>query len=151
MLRYFTAHQYSIKRRNLLYKRGKVSGNLSKYKLMRNKVTCDLRIAKKSYFQKINPKKSKEFTRPFDSHGRFLHLGSIFVGMHSRITVHTILSTIHSHHLTAEKTSQNRYCSFSVSLIITPDNTTLGVICTIVSRGPFPFILHVNALVIRVC
>lgn len=51
----------SIKRRNLLYKRGKVSGNLSRYKLKRNKVTCDLRKAKKSYFQKINPKKPKEF------------------------------------------------------------------------------------------
>ena len=53
----------SIKRRNLLYKRGKVSGNLSRYKLMRNKVTCDLRKAKKAYFQKINPKKPKEFWR----------------------------------------------------------------------------------------
>ena len=53
----------SIKRRNLLYKRGKLSGNLSKYKLMRNKVTRELRRAKKSYFQKINPKKPKEFWR----------------------------------------------------------------------------------------
>ena len=53
----------SIKRRNLLYKQGKLSGNLSKYKLMRNKVTWELRGVKKSYFQKINPKKPKEFWR----------------------------------------------------------------------------------------
>ena len=30
---------------------------------MRNKVACDLRKAKKSYFQKINPKEPKEFWR----------------------------------------------------------------------------------------
>ena len=35
----------------------------SKYKLMRNKVTRELRRAKESYFQKINPKKPKEFWR----------------------------------------------------------------------------------------
>ena len=37
----------SIKRRNILYKRGKQSGNLLKYKKMRNKVTSELRKAKK--------------------------------------------------------------------------------------------------------
>ena len=36
----------SIRKRNLLYKQGKLSGNLSKYKLKRNKVTSELRRAK---------------------------------------------------------------------------------------------------------
>ena len=53
----------SIRKRNLLYKQGKLSGNLSKYKLKRNKVTSELRRAKRDFFQKINPKKPKEFWR----------------------------------------------------------------------------------------
>ena len=52
-----------IKRRNLLYKRAKLTGNFSKYRAMRNRVATELRSAKRSYFQKLNPKKSKEFWR----------------------------------------------------------------------------------------
>ena len=45
-----------IKQRNLLNKQEKYQEIYPcRYKLMRNKVTCDLRKAKKSYFQKINP------------------------------------------------------------------------------------------------
>ena len=51
----------SIKKKNLLYKQGKLSGNLSKYRRMRNKVTSELRTAKRSYFQRLNPKNPKEF------------------------------------------------------------------------------------------
>ena len=51
----------SIKRRNLLYKKGKLRGNLSMYKVMRNRVTSNLRKAKKAYFQNIDPKNPKEF------------------------------------------------------------------------------------------
>ena len=50
-----------IKRRNFLYKRGKLPGNLSKYKSMRNKVTRELRKAKQNFFLKSNPRKPKEF------------------------------------------------------------------------------------------
>ena len=42
----------SIRKRNLLYKQGKLSGNLSKYKLKRNKVTSELRRAKRDFFRK---------------------------------------------------------------------------------------------------
>ena len=52
-----------IKKRNFLYKRGKLSGNLSKYKSMRNKGTRELRKAKQNFFLKINSRKPKEFWR----------------------------------------------------------------------------------------
>ena len=52
-----------IKPRNLLYKRAKLTGDFSKYRAMRNKVTSALRSAKQSCFQRLNPKKSKEFWR----------------------------------------------------------------------------------------
>ena len=51
----------SIKKRNLLFKQGKHSGNLSKYKLKRNKIALELRQAKQAYFRKLNPRKPKEF------------------------------------------------------------------------------------------
>ena len=51
----------SIKKRNCLYKQGKLSGDLSKYRLKRNKVTSELRLARRNFFQKINPKRPKEF------------------------------------------------------------------------------------------
>lgn len=53
----------SIKKRNRLYKQGKLSGNLSKYRLKRNKVTSELRLARRNFFQKLNPRKPKEFWR----------------------------------------------------------------------------------------
>ena len=50
----------SIKKRNHLYMQGKLSGDLSKYRLKRNKVTSELCLARWNFFQKINP---KEFWR----------------------------------------------------------------------------------------
>ena len=47
----------------MLYKRAKLTGNFSKYRAMRNKVTSELRSAKRSYFQRLNPKKPKDFWR----------------------------------------------------------------------------------------
>jgi hypothetical protein len=40
-----------------------LTGNFSKYRAMRNRVASELRSAKRSYFQKLNPKKPKEFWR----------------------------------------------------------------------------------------
>ena len=51
----------SIRKRNLLYKQGKLTGDLSKYKLLRNKVTSELRQAKRNFFKNLNPKKPKDF------------------------------------------------------------------------------------------
>ena len=53
----------SIRKRNRLYKQGKLSGDLSKYRLQRNMVTSELRIARQNFFRKINPKRPKEFWR----------------------------------------------------------------------------------------
>ena len=46
----------SIRWRNLLYKQGKLSGDLSKYRRVRNKVTCELCHAKRSYSRNWIPK-----------------------------------------------------------------------------------------------
>ena len=51
----------SIKKRNSLYKRAKISGNFSKYKLACNKTLADIRLAKLSYFRKLNPRYPKKF------------------------------------------------------------------------------------------
>jgi hypothetical protein len=48
----------AIRRRNILHKRAKVTGNYSKY---RNKVVNYMRQAKKAYFRKLNPKSPKQF------------------------------------------------------------------------------------------
>lgn len=53
----------SIKKRNRLYKQGKLSGNLSKYRLKRNKVTSELLLARRNFFQKLNPRRPKKFWR----------------------------------------------------------------------------------------
>ena len=57
----------SIRKRNRLYKQGKLSGDLSKYRLQRNMVTSELRIARllpsQNFFRKINLKRPKEFWR----------------------------------------------------------------------------------------
>ena len=50
----------SIKKR---YKQGKLSGNLSKYRLKRNKVTSELHLARRNFFQTLDPRRSKEFWR----------------------------------------------------------------------------------------
>ena len=51
----------AIKRRNALFKRAKTTGNYSKYQSYRNKVVGYLRQAKKTYFQKLNPKCPRQF------------------------------------------------------------------------------------------
>ena len=50
-----------IRRRNLLHKRVKATGNYSKYRSYRNKVVGWMRQAKKDYFKKLNPKSPKQF------------------------------------------------------------------------------------------
>ena len=51
----------AIRRRNLLHKRAKATGNYSKYRSYRNKVVGWMRQAKKDYFKKLNPKSPKQF------------------------------------------------------------------------------------------
>ena len=51
----------SIKKRNMLYKRAKKTGNFSKYKLARNKTLADIRMAKLAYFRRLNPRDPKKF------------------------------------------------------------------------------------------
>ena len=53
----------SMKRRNLLYRRAKRSGDYTNYKTARNKLVNDMRKAKSTYFKKLNPKNPKEFWR----------------------------------------------------------------------------------------
>ena len=53
----------SMRKRNYLYRKAKKSGNFCKYKKARNKTTAVLRASKKRYFEKLNPKKPKEFWR----------------------------------------------------------------------------------------
>ena len=53
----------SMRKRNYLYRKTKKSGNFCKYKKARNKTTAMLRASKKRYFEKLNPKKPKEFWR----------------------------------------------------------------------------------------
>ena len=50
-------------KRNLLYFHGKASGDLSKYRSSRNKVTLELRRAKTNFFQRMNYRTPKEFWR----------------------------------------------------------------------------------------
>ena len=52
-----------MKRRNLLYRRVKKSGDYTKYKIARNKLVNDMRKAKSAYFKTLNPKNPKEFWR----------------------------------------------------------------------------------------
>ena len=52
-----------MKRRNLLYRRVKKSGDYTKYKIARNKLVNDMRKAKSAYFKKLNPRNPKEFWR----------------------------------------------------------------------------------------
>ena len=57
----------SIKKRNLLYKRAKKSGNFRNYKLARNKTLADIRLAKLTYFRKLNPRDPKKFWKAIKS------------------------------------------------------------------------------------
>ena len=51
----------AMKRRNMYYKRAKLSLNFTKYKCQRNKVTSMLKEAKRNFFERINPHHPKEF------------------------------------------------------------------------------------------
>ena len=53
----------SMRKRNHLYRLGKVSGDFSKYKHARNKTVTLLRNAERNFFKRLNPKKSKDFWR----------------------------------------------------------------------------------------
>ena len=52
-----------MRKRNHLYRLGKVSGNFWKYERARNKTVSMLRNSKRSFFKRLNPKKSKDFWR----------------------------------------------------------------------------------------
>ena len=53
----------SMRKRNNLYRKARTSGNFSKYKKARNRTTALLRDSRRRYFEKLNPKKPKEFWR----------------------------------------------------------------------------------------
>ena len=53
----------SMKKRNLLYRRAKRSGDFTKYKSAWNKLVSDIRKAKSTFFKKLNPRNPKEFWR----------------------------------------------------------------------------------------
>ena len=51
----------SIRKKNLLFKKAKSTGNFRKYKVHRNRTLAELRAAKKAYFRKLNPRDPKSF------------------------------------------------------------------------------------------
>ena len=55
----------AIRRKNILYKRVTATNDFSKYKSYRNRVTGELRNAKKAFFRKLNPKRSREFWKVY--------------------------------------------------------------------------------------
>ena len=55
----------AIRKKNILYKRAKITSDFSKYKSHRNRVTRELRNAKKAFFRKLNPKHSREFWKVY--------------------------------------------------------------------------------------
>ena len=51
----------SMKKRNQLYKKANKTGNFYQYKLARNRTLSQLKLAKRRYFQTLNPKNPKKF------------------------------------------------------------------------------------------
>ena len=51
----------SMKKRNQLFKKAKRTGNFHHFKLARNRTVAQLRLAKRRYFQALNPKDPKKF------------------------------------------------------------------------------------------
>jgi hypothetical protein len=51
----------SIRKKNLLFKKAKSTGNFRRYKIHRNRTLAELRAAKKAYFRKLNPRDPKSF------------------------------------------------------------------------------------------
>ena len=52
-----------IKKRQLLYKSANKSGNFRNYKIALNRTMVDIRLAKLTYFRKLNPRDPKKFGR----------------------------------------------------------------------------------------
>ena len=50
-----------MKKRNLLFKRAKRTGDYRHYKIARNGTLAQLRLARRNYFRKLNPKDPKNF------------------------------------------------------------------------------------------
>ena len=57
----------SMRKRNILFKNAKLSGNFAKYKRARNRTASLLKLAKKKYFCSLNPKDSKKFWKAVKS------------------------------------------------------------------------------------
>ena len=57
----------SMRKRNMLFKKAKSSGNFTKYKRARNRTANLLTLAKKRYFRLLNPKDSKKFWKAVKS------------------------------------------------------------------------------------
>ena len=51
----------SVKKRNLLFKQAKRTGDYRRYKTARNGTLAQLRLARRNYFRKLNPKEPKNF------------------------------------------------------------------------------------------
>ena len=51
----------SMKKRNLLFKRAKQTGNYTHYKIARNRTLAQVRLARRKYFRTLNPKDPKKF------------------------------------------------------------------------------------------
>ena len=51
----------SIRKKNLLFKKAKSTGNFRKYKIHRNRTLAELCAAKRAYFRKLNPRDPKSF------------------------------------------------------------------------------------------
>ena len=64
----------SIRKKNLLFKRAKSSGNFRKYKVHRNRTLANLRAAKRAYFQKLNPRDPKSFWKAIKFLSKSPHL-----------------------------------------------------------------------------
>ena len=55
----------AIRRRNLLFKQAKLSGDFTKYKACRNKIVQQLRLAKQQFFSHLDPKCPKNFWKAY--------------------------------------------------------------------------------------
>ena len=51
----------SIKKRNLLFKQAEKNGNFHRYRIARNRTVAMIRLAKKKYYRRLNPRSPKEF------------------------------------------------------------------------------------------
>ena len=56
-----------MRKRNMLFRKAKSSGNFTKYKRARNRTTNLLKLVKKRYFRSLNPKDSQKFWKAVKS------------------------------------------------------------------------------------